>query len=128
MTHIAPHRTQYGSPWVSNIIKLLAQPLGRNNLRFPEQELLVLNRVPVPSTEEHGPEPMNQSLLRRQSVDGMRPKLRDQLDDRMGTFDNTGVRSVVDSEVEGLGLGAPLRVRAGIRLNWVQELKLKFMS
>lgn len=39
----------------------------------------------------------------------------------MRAVDDAGVRPIVDGEVEGLGLGAPLRIRAGIRLEYVHS-------
>lgn len=55
------------------------QDVAQKNSRGTEKELLVMNSVLVPSTEEDGFQSIDYSAFLRERVDSMRPELSDQL-------------------------------------------------
>ena len=73
------------------------------NSHVAKQESLVLHRILVPAVEEHGFLPVHNASLLRENINRVRPEVRDELDDRVGTTNDTTVRTVVDGELEGAG-------------------------
>ncbi len=73
--------------------------------RLSEQELLVSDGVLVPPAEEDGLQPSDHARLSSEGIDRMGPELRDELDDGVRAVDDACMRSIVDCEVERLGLG-----------------------
>ena len=68
--------------------------------RLSEQELLVSDCVLIPTAEEHGLQAVDQTSFLCEGVDRMGPELRDELDDRVCTVNDAGVRAVVYRKME----------------------------
>jgi len=70
-------------------------------LRLAEQELLVMNRFRIPSSEENGFGPINKSLFSVKDIDRIRPQICQELDYRMRTVNDPSVRSIIYSQSKG---------------------------
>lgn len=80
--------------------------------RLSEQKLLVSHGVLIPPAEEDGLQPSDHTGLSSKGIDCMGPKFRDEFDDGVRAVDDACMRSVVDCEVERLGLGTFVGVAA----------------
>ena len=68
--------------------------------RFAKQKLFVSNGVLIRAMEKHRLQAINDSMLRLESIDCVRPKLRNAFDDGMGAVDDAAVRTVIDGKLE----------------------------
>ena len=69
-----------------------------------EQELFISHTVLIPPSKVDWFEAIDHTTLVSEDVNGMRPKLGDELNDTLGTTYNASVRTIVDRQLEGLWL------------------------
>ena len=73
------------------------------NSHITEQDPHVLHRILVPAMEERGLLSVHDASLLREGVDRVRPEIRTEFDNRVGTAYDAAVRAMVDGELDQVG-------------------------
>jgi hypothetical protein len=87
------------------------------NALVSEQELLVSDRILIPTGEKNGLWTIYQTLLWDENVDRAWPKSRDQFYHRARTIDDAAMRAVIDRELERARLDGSQWTLCGV-LHW----------